>query len=151
MWHRLLEPFGLSVLAFLVSGCAFADKPDADECIGQIIEGPWFSFLLPEGMSVDTVVNGEITESSVWLKSQVKGSMNAFFLFAPRHGGKAYPIFLGASETRKLVEFDTENGETVKYIISYDDGSIGLYEGNSQRITGFRVGVIPLGQTVFAQ
>jgi len=156
MKHRLLESSGVAVMAALVAAlvaaCAAAgnlDNLNTEECIGQTIEGPWFRFLLPDGMIVDNVENGRINESSVWIRSNLTAATNAFFLFAPRHGGIAYPIFLDADNVRKLVEFDTENGETLKYVITYEDGSIGLYEGDSQRITGLRVGDSPLGQQEF--
>ncbi|OED38847.1 hypothetical protein AB833_18090 [Chromatiales bacterium (ex Bugula neritina AB1)] len=146
MTSRFPTQLSLAVLTIFILACATTGKTETGPCTGQTIEGPWFRFLLPKGMTVDNLSNGRVTTPSVWLKTGEAGASTAFYLFSPRHGGKAYPIFLDANEVRKLVEFDTENGETVKYIITYENGTVGLYEGNSQRVTGLRVGDTPLGQ-----
>lgn len=145
---------GLAMLALFIAACAGAGpgvaETNSDNCNGQTIKGPWFQFLLPDGMTVEGAVNGEVKTSSVWLKAEVANAPIAFFLFSPLHGGKAYPIFQGSTNVHKLVQFDTENGETLKYIITYTDGTVGLFEGNSQKVTGLRVGDTPLGQAELA-
>lgn len=146
MSNRYWTLLVLAIIVIFTTACEAPSKVETETCNGQAIEGPWFRFLLPDGMTVDGVSNGQVKSSSVWLDSQVAGEPISFFLFSPRHGGKPYQIFLDSTDVRKLVEFDTENGETEMYIITYKDGTIGRFEGNAQRITGLRVGSSPLGQ-----
>lgn len=115
------------------------------QCAGTRINGPWFSFLLPEGMQLEASVSGEITRDSVWIERGDGTGRVMFFVFAPQHGGKPYRAYLGSEAITPLIEAPNDLGTTHTFIVHYSDGSTGLFQGTSQRITGLRTYGQPLG------
>lgn len=146
MISRISTQACMAILLLSVATCASPVKTETRTCEGTIVEGPWYKFLLPQGMNVDGVKDGRVESSSVWLNAEINNTPISFFLFAPQHGGNPYPIYLDSLSVHKLVDFDTDNGKTMKYIVTYEDGSVGMFEGNAQKVTGMRVAGQPLGR-----
>jgi hypothetical protein len=118
-------------------------------CEGEVVEGPWYSFTLPDGMELASGATDKVESDSIWINSRSGGAKFSFFLFAPRHGGKPYQAYLGSEKVTNFIEFDTENGTQQMFSVSYSDGSTGLFEGNAQKITGLRVYDDPLNEENF--
>lgn len=109
-------------------------------CVGKKIEGPWFSFKLPEGMTL----SGEIAGDSAWIERGEGSARIMFFVYAPQHGGTPYRAYLDAEEVTHFIRSPNDLGEDQTFVVSYRDGSTGLFEGTSQLVTGIRVFDEPL-------
>lgn len=115
---------------------AAADELD---CSGTQVQGPWYSFQMPQGMEIrDTGSPAELGDS-LWIQNSDDIANYAFFLFAPRVGGIPYKIFLDAEEVTDLVMFPNGSGQRRVFVVTYSDGTTGLFDGDSQRMTGFRI------------
>lgn len=145
--RRFRAPFATFCLltATLLHLCTSATAGTSPVCAGTTVQGPWYSFVLPEGMRLNADADGAKIGDSIWVESGEGRDQIRFFLFAPRHGGTPYQSFVGSTQVTNLIHFQNENGVQQKYAVAYEDGSTGLFEGNSQRITGVRVYDKPLG------
>lgn len=141
---RAAHLFKFTLITLACLGTGFSADAQQDTCVGTQISGPWFSFTLPEGMRLENGSLGEVQGDSVWIESGDGLSRIMFFLYAPQHGGKPYRAYLGADQVTKIKEFPNDTGLDQSFIVHYTDGSTGVFEGSSQRITGVRVYDRPL-------
>lgn len=134
-----------SVLALaLLVGASSSVLAEQESCVGKHVSGPWYSFTLPDGMRLEGERSSEVESDSVWIERGSTPNRIMFFLYAPQHGGKPYQAFLGADRVIKIREFPNDTGLDQSFIVHYTDGSTGVFEGTSQRITGVRVYDRPL-------
>lgn len=140
---RFWPAFRIGLALFVAIWAAPAGAQDA-VCKGTQIDGPWYRFLLPEGMQLEGGPDRKVTQNSVWISSGIGPEKTMFFLFAPQHGGKPYRAYLGAKQVTNYIDIPTENGPQQTFGIEYEDGSHGLFEGNAQKFTGLRIYQAPL-------
>lgn len=108
-------------------------------CPGSQVQGPWYSFELPQGMELQDVGSPTELGDSLWIRNSDDTGNYTFFLFAPRVGGIPYKIFLNAEEVVDFVMFPNGSGQRRVFMVKYNDGTTGLFDGDSQRMTGFRI------------
>ncbi|MEM8979105.1 MAG: hypothetical protein AAGD04_06450 [Pseudomonadota bacterium] len=114
-------------------------------CSGTQISGPWFSALIPVGMIVKGLSGNETKRDSIWVEAQSGGASASFFLFAPRQGGRPYLAFANAKNVIDLIKAPNDLGDDLAFIVEYQDGATGYFEGSSQKVTGFKIYNTPLG------